>query len=133
MKRFWKHDEVWADLKQWKYLGSEDVCMRLMALSDRGKAEEFACRVWSLWGGGERCCVVHSDERRELRDVSMNGRVLLREYKRAVLDFSLPIIAAPLPSPYIWSLPPTGQFRLDVDASFDEENNRYGIGGIVRD
>ncbi|XP_073154204.1 uncharacterized protein [Henckelia pumila] len=130
IKRLWKKNDVWAALKHCTLLCSEDVCHWLLTFPDRGQIEEFICQTWSIWG--ERCRVVHINDKRELRDVALNGKVMIHDYQSAVQGCAISKSVGPLYSPHSWSLPPTGKLRLDVDASFDEDNNMCGIGGIVK-
>ncbi|XP_073121074.1 uncharacterized protein [Henckelia pumila] len=58
---------------------------------------------------------------------------MLMEYQRARRELLCAKPVEPLLSPYSWSLPPPGKLQLDVDVSFDDNNNVSGIGGIVRD
>ncbi|XP_073130037.1 uncharacterized protein [Henckelia pumila] len=67
-----------------------------------------------------------------MRNVLVDGQIMLADYKKAVQELSSVQQGSSLDSLSRWEVPPEGQLRLNVDASFNEIDNRGGIGGVIR-
>ncbi|XP_019241530.1 PREDICTED: uncharacterized protein LOC109221507, partial [Nicotiana attenuata] len=44
-----------------------------------------------------------------------------------------PNISIKIPIKIKWNKPPRGQFKLNIDASFNNHNQKSGLGGVIRD
>ncbi|XP_073120004.1 uncharacterized protein [Henckelia pumila] len=57
---------------------------------------------------------------------------LLETYRQATRESITTHTPSETPGSSRWLPPPHGQLRLDVDASFRDEDNRCGVGGVIR-
>ncbi|XP_073033022.1 uncharacterized protein [Primulina eburnea] len=129
-KACWKGTRFKTLLK--KALRSDilDIFLWLKEQLNRQDFECFAVHTWAVWF--ERQKLLHNEDR-NLNSISTDWSThMLNEYREARTAINV----APSHSPYgtqnRWKNPEMNQLRLETDAAYNENTNRYSVGGAVR-
>ncbi|XP_073042062.1 uncharacterized protein [Primulina eburnea] len=96
----------------------------------KNEFEIFVMRSWAIWC--ERLCLTHSSKVDPLVFNVEWSSSLLADFQSARQALRLASSHDPICSPRSWNAPLVNTLRLDVDAAFNEDTNRYALGGIIR-
>ncbi|XP_073120683.1 uncharacterized protein [Henckelia pumila] len=131
IKKFWKDTQFWAHLKLFRNLNFLDCGINLDALISKSSFENFAMFSWALWKE-----VFHWKHEPIFprKPINIDWVVpYFEEFLNAFLATSPRRLAASSSHILIWSKPPSGHFKLDVDEGFDKAKGRASIGVVIRD
>ncbi|KAL5576146.1 hypothetical protein UlMin_017845 [Ulmus minor] len=94
------------------------------------KLEVFAISIWEVWNLRNKW--THRGDYRLFGNEFVSVVTMLEEFRRCRKAVSLGAPSACLAS-QSWTAPPEGNLRLDIDASFSEDQGVYGAGCVARD
>lgn len=115
-------------MKKYKCCETHETCFWLLDHTTRNELMQFCYQAWKICG--ERCWAAHNNDNRELRKINCNASDFLHEYSQAKSTFYS--TASVSSSPAKWMAPPVDFLRLDIDASFPENSDFCGVGGVIR-
>ncbi|GLU21725.1 hypothetical protein SLE2022_378470 [Rubroshorea leprosula] len=104
-----------------------------LALSSDDR-ELVAVTLWSIWNNRNHCIYKHScySPARSIRAI----KCYIAEYRAAttqVDDNLQEILPQPGPTEDVWTPPPSGVFKINVDASIPPQSGTASLGVVLRD
>ena len=99
----------------------------LKSLQDSERFDQWLITCWLIWNNRNQC--FHNQ-------ICKAPQTLVRDASRMKEEFRLalpPCRQVYQPSPPTWSLPISGSFKLNVDATFNADSKIAGLGMVLRD
>ncbi|XP_075524512.1 uncharacterized protein LOC142556903 [Primulina tabacum] len=96
----------------------------------KSEFERFACKTWGAWQ--DRLRITHCTEGTSKSLLQQLDNRYIEKFWAAQHDVHIGNLGPINSSPRVWHPPPLGQFRLDIDAAFRDQQNVFGIAGVLR-
>ncbi|XP_060974707.1 uncharacterized protein LOC133039776 [Cannabis sativa] len=118
-----------------------DYLIHLASVYTKPEMEQLFCTLWAIWT--ERNKVVHGKSARPAKDLAVFSTVFMQNFSAAQHRTSptaaTSAIVHPVttlqmtPATIPWSKPPTGAFKLNIDAAVNVSTYTTGVGAVLRD
>ncbi|XP_073051687.1 uncharacterized protein [Primulina eburnea] len=108
-----------------------DIFLWMKEQVNHEEFESFAIRTWAVWH--ERLQLLHKNKRNFTSADTDWSIHLLNAYKEARKAIGIAPSQSLHSKSRRWKNPETNQFRLETDAAYNANLNRFSVGGAIRD
>ncbi|KAH9696701.1 rnase h domain-containing protein [Citrus sinensis] len=130
-RKVWKLIEFYKDIK---LLAHQDMLSVLQELAGKRKKDDLGLIIpvcWAIWYARNK--VVNEGKQEDPQITTARAAATVKSYLRIKCPNVQGVPSQHNNNQQVWNPPPTGWYKVNMDAAIQMENSKAGLGVVIRD